>query len=70
MQEEKIMGLTLSEIEEMSNELYEAQIDRNHPVDSNSPDSSDAFLKAFDEGCEKLHAGKDFFRAFRIKEAG
>ena len=64
MAEEKIMGLTPAEIEEITAAIY-SRVDGNHPIVS---DSYDGFLKAFDEGCQKMLADKDFFRAFKVKE--
>jgi hypothetical protein len=64
MAEEKIMGLTPSEIEKISASIY-SRVDGNHPIASNS---YDGFIKAFDEGSQKILSNETFMQAFRIKE--
>jgi hypothetical protein len=64
MAEERILGLTSSQIEKISDSIY-ARVDGNHPIASNS---YNGFIKAVDEGAEKALSNKDFMKDLKVKD--
>lgn len=64
MEEKKIFGLSNAEIEDITNQIC-GNVDKNHPKLAASYDSLDDFIKAVEDGSEKIKKDRLFLERMR-----